>query len=126
MTAQKRIKVQVLVLILVVFVLGGATGASIDALYRQRQQTVRMASTNSLMVERMRQELDLSDRQVEQLRVVIQGMRKETAVSPGIKEIRDRTDVKIRALLTAEQWDRYLEMKARRDPEKAADPENVK
>lgn len=120
MTTEKRLKLQVWILILVVFILGGATGASIDALYRQRQQRIHTLAGNSQMLERMLRELDLSDQQIDQLRVVFQGTRKEIASDPAFKEIRDRTDIRIRAILTADQWQKYTELKARRDAERAA------
>jgi Spy/CpxP family protein refolding chaperone len=121
MTTEKRLKLQVWILILVVFILGGAAGASIDALYRQREQKIHAAAGNSPTLERMMRELDLSDQQVDQLRSVFQGTRKEIAQNPAFKEIRDRTDIRIRAILTADQWQKYTELKARRDAERAAE-----
>lgn len=123
MSSVKKLKLQVWILILVVFVLGATTGASIDALYRQRQvqamQAQREAAANSILLERMMQELDLSNDQVVQIRDVLLSARKEMSLTPGVKEIRDTTNVKIKALLTPEQQALYAEIRAKRDAEKA-------
>ncbi|MEO7505907.1 MAG: hypothetical protein ABIZ95_01615, partial [Pyrinomonadaceae bacterium] len=111
MSSVKKLKLQVWILVLVVFVLGATTGASIDALYRQRQaqamQAQREAAANSILLVRMMQELDLTNEQVVQIREVLLSARKEMSLTPGIKEIRDNTNVRIKALLTPEQQALY-------------------
>jgi Spy/CpxP family protein refolding chaperone len=129
MTAEKRLKVQVWVLILVVFVLGSATGASIHALYNQRQvrmNATRLAPGSSPLLDRMRQELELTDQQDDQLQAILLSARKEMGQQklsqcPGVKEVRDRTDIRIRAVLTPEQQEKFTEIRAKRDAERAAD-----
>lgn len=121
MTTEKRLKLKVWTLILVVFILGGAAGASIDALYRQKEQKIHTLAGNSPTLERMMRELDLSDQQIDQLRVVFQGMRREIAQDPAFKDIRDRSDIRIRAILSEDQWQRYVDIKAKREAERAAE-----
>jgi Spy/CpxP family protein refolding chaperone len=130
MTYEKRVKLQVWALILVVFVLGGAAGASIHALYAQRQIHPGAASNNSVLLDRMRAELNLSDQQVDQVWVILQGARKEMGQTkvvqcPSVKEIRDRTDVKIRAVLNPDQQEKFTEIRAKRDAERAAEAEKA-
>jgi Spy/CpxP family protein refolding chaperone len=129
MTSQGTVKLQVWLLILVVFVLGGVTGASLDRLYLQKQNPSRsnQAGPNwrgrQQMLDEMKRDLNLSDDQVTAVRTVFEETRKEfqpkrLSECPGFKEMRQKTRERIRAVLTPEQQRRYDEITAQREAER--------
>lgn len=132
MTSQGRVKLQVWLLILVVFVLGGATGASLDRLYLQKQNPMRVGQFGpggpggrggrQQMLDEMKRDLNLSDDQVTTIRAIFEEMRREFhpkrfAECPGFKEMREKTHERIRAVLNPEQQQRYNEITQRREAE---------
>jgi Spy/CpxP family protein refolding chaperone len=133
MTSQGKVKLQVWLAIVVVFVLGSVTGASLDRLYLAKSDSLKPGSTNhnsstgrprgpARMIERMKSDLNLSDEQAARIRTVFEESRKEFPPSrfaecPGFKESRARTRARVRELLTPEQQKRYDEINAQRDAE---------
>ena len=128
MTSQGRVKFQVWVLIAVVFVLGAVTGASIDRLYMQKQNPGRFGQSSpnwrgrQHMMDEMKQDLNLSDEQVTKIRAIFEETRKEFqpkrfAECPGFKEMREKTNARIREVLSPEQQKRFEETIARREAE---------
>jgi Spy/CpxP family protein refolding chaperone len=74
------------------------------------------------MVERLKNDLDLTDEQTTAVRVIFKDMRKEFPPSrfnecPGLKESREKSRTRIRAILTPEQQNKYDTMNAKRDAE---------
>jgi Spy/CpxP family protein refolding chaperone len=128
MNSQGKIKLQVWLLIAVVFALGGVTGASLDRLYFSNHNTARNEIPGrgprgpNRMVERLRSDLNLNDEQVQKIKSVFEESRKEFhpsrfAECPGVKESRDRTRARVREVLTPEQQKRYDEINTKRDAE---------
>jgi Spy/CpxP family protein refolding chaperone len=129
MTSQGKVKLQVWGLIVIVFALGGVTGAALDRLYTQRNAETRPSAPNGErrgrhhnMPEEMRRDLNLSEEQVTAVRNIFDEARKESRKyfdeCPGFKEQRERTQARIRQVLTPEQQQRYDEMQARREAER--------
>ncbi len=126
MTSLGKVKVQVWMLILVVFLLGGVTGASIDRLLlsNNRQTPARGGERGGRgrMLEQMINDLNLTDDQTKKVRTIFEDMRKEFPPSrfsecPGVKESREKSRQRIRAILTPEQQKKYDEINAKRDAE---------
>ncbi len=126
MSLQGRVKFQVWLLIIVVFALGGVTGASLDRLYMQKQQPGRSSqggpSWRGRMMDNMKRDLNLSDDQTVKIRTIHDELRKEFqpkrfAECPGFKEMREKTNARIREVLTPEQQLKFDELNARREAE---------
>jgi Spy/CpxP family protein refolding chaperone len=136
MTSQGKVKLQVWSLIVIVFVLGGVTGGSLDRLYTTKRDITPSSSTNhnsppgrprgpGRMLERMKNDLNLNEEQVVRIRAIFDESRKEFPPSrfaecPGYKESRERTRARVREALTPEQQKRYDEFNAQRDAEMKA------
>jgi len=124
MTSQGKVKLQVWLLIIVVFVLGGVTGGSLDRLYlanRSGSPNHNRRGTDRI-IEKWREDLKLNDGQVAKIRTIFEESRREfpqsrLAECPGFKESRARTRSRVRELLTSEQQKRFDEMNAQRDAE---------
>lgn len=127
MTSQGKVKLQVWLLIVVVFALGGVTGAALDRLYLSKNRDAQFASAESGRrgrhnpVEEMQRDLNLSEQQATAIRAIFDEARKESrkyfAECPGFKEQRERTQALVREQLTPEQRQRYDELRARREAE---------
>lgn len=127
MKEQRRVKFQVWMLILAVFALGGVTGASLDRLYLIKQRPDRLTTPQApgqrwrqQLLENMKRDLNLSDEQVTKVRTVFEENRKEFnrrrfSECPGFKEMREKSDARIRAVLTPEQQERFDQIQAQRD-----------
>jgi len=128
MTTQGKVKLQVWLLIVAVFVLGGVTGGSLDRLYLVNRGELRSGTPNhgprgpNRMIERLMSDLNLNNDQVAKIRTIFEESRKEFPQSrfaecPGFKESRARTRARVRETLTPEQQKRYDEINAQRDAE---------
>jgi hypothetical protein len=125
MNTQGKVKLQVWLLIAVVFALGAVTGGSLDRLYLARSGALRNDITNhsrgpNRMVERMKSDLNLNDEQVAKVKTIFEESRKEFPPSrfaqcPGYMESRARTRQRIRETLTTDQQKRFDEINAKRD-----------
>lgn len=128
MKTQGKVKIQVWLMILLVFILGGVTGASIDHLYNAKYGSSRSGpppgSRRQAMIENMRRDLNLSEDQVKQVRLVFEETRKESqrrsAVEcPVFNEMREKTRQNIRAVLNPEQQQKYDAINAKHDAERS-------
>jgi Spy/CpxP family protein refolding chaperone len=127
MTSQAKVKLQVWLLIVVVFVLGGVTGGSLDRLYLSKNggnEGPRRGPHR--MIERWKKDLNLNDEQVAKIRTIFEESRKEFPPSrfvncPGVMEERLRTRARVRETLTPEQQKRFDEINAQRDAEMGKD-----
>ena len=127
MNPQGKVKLQVWLLIVVVFALGVVTGGSLDRVYLANNGALRNANANhsrgpNRMIERLSSDLKLNDEQVAKIKTSFEESRKEFPPSkfaecPGFKESRARTRQRIRETLTTEQQKRYDEINAQRDAE---------
>jgi Spy/CpxP family protein refolding chaperone len=122
MNSQGKVKLQVWLLIAVVFALGAVTGASLDRVYLARgpKSTIPHARGPNRMVERLRSDLNLNDEQVAKIKTIFEESRKEFPPSrfaecPGFMDSRARTRARVREVLTPEQQRRYDEINALRD-----------
>ena len=127
MTSQAKVKLQVWLLILVVFVLGGVTGGSLDRMYfSNRSLNPERPRGPHRMIERLKNDLNLNDEQVAKIRTIFEESRKDFPPSrfvdcPGVKESRARTRARVRETLTPEQQKRFDEINAQRDAEMGKD-----
>jgi len=126
MTSQAKVKLQVWLLIVVVFVLGGVTGGSLDRLYLSKNPGPGERRGPHRMMERLKSDLKLNDEQVAKIRTILEESRKDFNQSrlidcPGVKPVRERTRARIRETLTPEQQKRYDEINAQRDAEMGKD-----
>lgn len=127
MNTQGKVKLQVWLLIALVFALGAVTGGSLDRLYLARSGALRTDLPNhqrgpNRMVDRMKSDLSLNDEQVAKIKTIFDESRKEFPPSrfaqcPGYMESRARTRQRIRETLTTDQQKRFDEINARRDAE---------
>jgi len=127
MTSQAKVKLQVWLLIAVVFVLGGVTGGSLDRLYLSKSagNSDRGRGPHRMM-ERLKSDLKLNDEQIAKIRTIFEESRKEFNQSrllecPGYVKLRERTRARIRETLTPEQQKRFDEINAQRDAEMGKD-----
>lgn len=114
-----------------VFVLGCATGASLDSFYRLRAGAARGESRGGKrdpnhMFEKMRRELELDERQATEVRKILDETRNEyrtlrSETRPRFDAVRQSARTRIRALLTPEQQQRFdarvVELDKRREAE---------
>lgn len=133
MTSVGKVKIQVWFLILVVFLLGSVTGASIDRLFLMKGQSVPPHQGRGgerrgpgRMVEQMKTDLNLTEEQTTSVRKIFDESRKEFPPwkfneCPGVKESREKTRANIRAILTSEQQKKYDDFNAQRDAEMKKD-----
>jgi Spy/CpxP family protein refolding chaperone len=126
MNSQGKVKLQVWLLIAVVFALGAVTGGSLDRVYLANRglgaDNPNRPRGPHRMVERLRSDLNLNDEQVAKVRTILDESRKEFPPSrfaecPGFAQSRARTRARIREALTPEQQKRYDEINAQRDSE---------
>jgi hypothetical protein len=102
---------------LIVFALGGVTGASLDGIYRLRAAASNPAVTVSIRdtdayFETLKRELTLSEDQASAMRVVLDRTRDDykavcADVRPRYDVVRERARGQMRALLTADQQARF-------------------
>jgi Spy/CpxP family protein refolding chaperone len=127
MNSQGKVKLQVWLLIAVVFALGAVTGGSLDRVYMAKRNELSNDNPNRprgphRMVERLKSDLNLNDDQVAKVKTILEESRKEFPPSrfaecPGFVQSRARTRARIRESLTPEQQKRYDEINAQRDAE---------
>jgi Spy/CpxP family protein refolding chaperone len=129
MNQPNRIKLQVWLVISLVFVLGAVTGASLDRFYlakasKERPMHGGPGGPGSLdrMMERLTRDLSLSTQQAQEIRKIFEESRKEFKLQdcPGFKESRQRTRERINAVLSPEQRKRNDELNAQREAEREA------
>src|SRR5215470_19235055 len=127
MNPQGKVKLQVWLLIAVVFALGAVTGGSLDRVYMAKRSALSNDNPNRprgphRMVERLKSDLNLNDEQVAKIKIIFEESRKEFPPSrfaecPGFKESRAHTRQRIRETLTSDQRKRFDEINAQRDAE---------
>jgi hypothetical protein len=102
---------------LIVFALGGVTGASLDGIYRLRAAASNAAVTVSIRdtdayFETLKRELTLNEDQAWAMRAVLDRTRDDykavcADVRPRYDVVRERARGQMRALLTADQQPRF-------------------
>jgi predicted metalloprotease len=119
MTLPGETRVKIWLVLLVVFVLGGVTGAALTGLLRSRASGGRPESREQRF-EKMRQDLKLDNQQTSAVRAILDETRNEyralrTELRPRFEEPRLKARAKIRALLNAEQQQKFDVMTAQQD-----------
>lgn len=122
MTPQRRVKVQVWLLIVLVFALGGVTGAAIDRfLMRPAGEIPGRSAGPNRYLNALKQDLKLNEAQEKSIREILDGNRKEfrslMSECTGMADLRTKTDARIKALLTPEQQTHFDELQAHRNAE---------
>ena len=117
MNYQQKASLKVWGAFLVVFALGGVTGASLDGVYRSRNATtagtapVSMRDTEAYF-ETLKRELRLSEDQASRMHAVLDRTRDDykavcADVRPRYDSVRERARAQMRALLAADQQQRF-------------------
>jgi len=123
MTLTGRTRLKIWLVLVVVFVLGCATGVALTGLYRSRASGDRPETRERAMnerFERMRNELSLTEQQTTAVRTILDETRNEyralrTELRPRFEEPRLKARSRIRALLTPEQQKKFDAMVAQQD-----------
>jgi Spy/CpxP family protein refolding chaperone len=120
MIMQGHTKLKIWLVLLVVFVLGGVTGAALGGLYRSRASSERSEKAMHERFEKMRRELNLTDEQTKAVSAILEETRNEyralhTELKPRFDEPRQKARARIRALLSAEQQQKFDAKVAQRD-----------
>jgi Spy/CpxP family protein refolding chaperone len=120
MIMQGHTKLKIWLVLLVVFVLGGVTGAALGGLYRSRASSERPEKAMHERFEKMRRELNLTDEQTKAVSAILEETRNEyralhTELKPRFDEPRQKARARIRALLSAEQQQKFDAKVAQRD-----------
>ncbi|MCA1556934.1 MAG: hypothetical protein LC731_00140 [Acidobacteria bacterium] len=130
MSERGKTLVKIWLAVVVVFVLGLVTGVSLDSVYRLssgNEREARNGHNKEKVFERMKRDLDLNEQQGTQIRVILEQTREEyrqlrAEVRPRYDSVRQSARMKIRALLTPEQQQKFdakvAERDARREEEK--------
>jgi Spy/CpxP family protein refolding chaperone len=122
MTLPGHTKLKVWLVLVVVFLLGSITGAAITGLYRLRAGSDR-AEKSADRFDRMSRELSLTEDQRKQVSGILDETRNEykslrAELRPRFEEPRQKARARIRALLTAEQQQKFDQRVAAQDAER--------
>ena len=123
MTITGRTTLKIWLVLVAVFVLGSITGAALTGLYRSRASGDRPETRDRAMSERfekMRRELNLTDQQTTSVRTILDETRNEyrtlrAELRPRFDEPRQKARIRIRALLTPEQQQKFDAMVVQQD-----------
>ena len=119
MNSQRKAQVKIWAAFLIVFALGGVTGASLDGIYRSRSNStpssqaapVSMRDTDAYF-ETLKRELKLNDEQASSMRAILDRTRDDykavcADVRPRYDVVRERARSQMRAVLAAEQQQKF-------------------
>jgi Spy/CpxP family protein refolding chaperone len=126
MTLTGRTKLKIWLVLVVVFVLGCATGVALTGLYRSRASGDKSEARDHAMqerFERMRRELSLTDQQATAVRTILDETRNEyralrTELRPRFEEPRLKARSRIRVLLNPEQQQKFDALIAQQDAQR--------
>ncbi|HEX8844410.1 MAG TPA: hypothetical protein VF791_07190 [Pyrinomonadaceae bacterium] len=131
MTPRAKTRLKIWLVVLGVFILGCLTGVALDSALRLKgsttdRQEMRSRRGKGDIFERMRRDLNLTDEQATQIRSILDQAREEYGqlrreVQPRYDAVRQQTREKIRALLTAEQQQKFDAKIAERDSRRKDD-----
>jgi Spy/CpxP family protein refolding chaperone len=101
----------------VIFLLGGITGAAFHALYQVKMSPPSSANRG---MDKMKQDLNLTDEQTQKIKTIFEESRKEFSnvvkeKCPSLKEMREKTDERIKSVLNPEQQQKFDELKKQRE-----------
>ena len=126
MTLTGHTKLKVWLVLVVVFVLGSITGAAITGLYRLRAGSDRPERSAHDRFEKMSRDLSLTEDQRKQVSAILDETRNEykalrAEVRPRFEEPRQKARARIRALLNAEQQQKFDARVAEQDAARERD-----
>lgn len=130
MTPRAKTRMKIWLVVLGVFVLGCVTGAALDSVYRLRASTTQRPGMHRRdkgeMFERMKADLNLSESQATEIRSILDQTRNEYRAlraeeRPRYDAVRQTARTKIRALLNAEQQQKFDAKIAERDAKRGKD-----
>ena len=121
MTNQGNTTLKVWLVLVVVFVLGSFTGGAVTGFYRTMSRPERNAPRDKM--EKLHRDLNLTDDQVKSVSTILDETRNEykalrTELKPRFDEPRQKARTRIRALLTAEQQQKFDAMVAQVDAQR--------
>jgi Spy/CpxP family protein refolding chaperone len=131
MNAPAQVKYQVWLLVVAVFALGSITGGALDRLYLSRSGALRDARGvrgSGRMLGQLKIDLNLNEVQTQSIKQLFDDksrrdeFRQVMGSCAGLKEMRQKHDDQIRALLTAEQVKRFDELKVEREKKHNSPP----
>jgi hypothetical protein len=107
--------------LVVVFVLGSFTGGAVTGFYRMMSRPDRNAPRDK--IEKWRRDLNLTDDQVKSVSAILDETKNEykalrTEMKPRFDEPRQKARAKIRALLSADQQQKFDAMVAQVDAQR--------
>ena len=121
MINQGNTTLKVWLVLVVVFVLGSFTGGAVTGFYRTMSRPERNAPRDKM--EKLHRDLNLTDDQVKSVSTILDETRNEykalrTELKPRFDEPRQKARIRIRALLTAEQQQKFDAMVAQVDAQR--------
>ena len=121
MNKQGNTTLKVWLVLVVVFVLGSVTGGAVTGFYRSMSRPDRNAPRDKM--EKLRRDLNLTDDQVKSVSAILDETKNEykalrTELTPRFEEPRQKARGKIRALLSAEQQQKFDAMVAQVDAQR--------
>lgn len=119
MNSQRKARLKIWAAFLIVFALGAVTGVSLAGIYRSRDKAtasnsvaaVSMRDTDAYF-ETLKRELTLSDEQASSMRAILDRTRDDyksvcADVRPRYDVVRERARSQMRAVLAADQQERF-------------------
>jgi hypothetical protein len=126
-----RTRLKILLAVAAVFVLGCVTGASLDSVYRLQaaSQSAGAQPGKEDFFEALRRNLDLNSQQAMEIRTIVDETRGDyrqlrAEVRPRYDSLRQKARVRIRALLSPEQQQKFDTMVAQRDARRDEEEKN--
>ena len=121
MTAHGHTRLKVWLVLVVVFALGSVTGAALTGLYRSHASGDRPGAKDRF--EKMRRDLNLTEDQTKSVSAILDETRNEyhslrAELRPRFEEPRQKARARIRALLTADQQQKFDVMVAQQDAQR--------
>ena len=133
MNLRGKTRLKILLAVLVIFALGCVTGASLDSAYRLQASDNRGAAAGQPakedFFEAMQRNLNLNHQQATEIRSIVDETRGEyrqlrAEVRPRYDSLRRKARVRIRALLTPEQQQKFDTITAQRDAQRDEEEKN--
>ena len=126
MNPQGRTTLKVWLVLVVVFLLGSLTGGAVTGFYRSMSRPNRGGGEPRDRMEKMRRDLSLTDDQMKSVSAILDDTKNEykslrQELKPRFDEPRQKARVKIRALLTPEQQQKFDAMVAEKDAQREGD-----
>jgi Spy/CpxP family protein refolding chaperone len=132
MNLRGKTRLKILLAVLGIFALGCVTGASLDSIYRLQASNDRASAGQPAkedFFEAMQRNLNLNNRQATEIRTIVDETRSDyrqlrAEVRPRYDSLRQKARVRIRALLTPEQQQKFDAMVAQRDARRDEEEKN--